>query len=369
MSEFDTRRQSEATNTATAPAPAGVLDDGQAAAAQASEVAAPAHNPHQNDPRLGRNDQKVKSSLTGQEIVVDPDAQGRDASKLPWTKNGEWDHGAILALWSQIDSDSQTVTDEVRCAANAALAPRIIQGAESVINFAVELLAKAEQVAQKPNIPDTYRDRLYLMRMPLSFAIASLRSSHFYHKNIEPLGAIGPDPMLGFKDPFPAHFADPANYSDLNTIAEATKRLVSVNEEGLSNAQEAANMHGINADASAGIGEQIESRKEMDEFVDKLMPGQAYMVLVDTGRGTPDKNHVHQKNESDHFITIGREPEAKGGRRYLFDPYPRAGSQIIYIDAEDRESRFWPYFEVDPALAGGQDVFKRTHIVSVATAR
>jgi|JI10StandDraft_1071094.scaffolds.fasta_scaffold23688_3 hypothetical protein len=363
MSEFDVTRRQDTTTQARSPQATALLDaQNQAAVGQSQEV-----NPHQTDPRLARNDQTFKGGMTGREMHVDPEA--KDGSKLPWTQGGNWDHSQILSLWSQIDGNDSTITDEVRCAANAALAPRIVQGAESVINFATELLVKAEQVAQKPNIPDAYRDRLYLMRMPLSFAIASLRSSHYYHKTVEPAGPIGPDPLLGFRDPMPAYFADPASFSDLSTIAEATKRLVSVNEEGLSNAQEAANMHGINADGSAGIGEQIESRKEMDAFVNKLVPGQAYMVLVDTGRGTPDKSHVHQKEESDHFITLGREPQDKGGRLYLYDPYPRTGSQIIYLDGSDKEALFWPYFEVDPAQAGGQDVFKRTHIVSVATAR
>lgn len=327
------------------------------------------HNPHQMDPRLERNDKTFKGAMTGAEITIDPDAAGRDTSGLPWMRNGEWDHAHILSLWSQIDTDTSTTTDEVRCAANAALAPRIIQGAESVINYAVELLRKSEEIAQKPTVPDEYRDRLASLRMPLSFAIASLRSSHFFHKVIEPHGPIGPDPLLGFHDPFPAHFADPANYADLNIIADATKRLASVNEAGLSNAQEAAGMQAINADDFAAIGVQINSRAEMDGFLDKLMPGQAYSVLVDTGRGNPDKTHTHEATESDHFITVGREPEAKGGLRYLYDPFPRVGSQIIYIDGEDRETRFWPYFEVDPTEAGGQDVFKRTHIISVSTAR
>ncbi len=364
MSEFDVTRRQEAAPQAQAPQATQLLEaQNQAAVAQSHEVT----NPHQTDPRLARNDQTFKGGMTGREMHVDPEA--RDSSKLPWTQGGGWDHSQILSVWSQIDGNDSTITDEVRCAANAALAPRIVQGAESVIAFAVELLAKAETVAQKPNVPDEYRDRLYMMRMPLSFAIASLRSSHYYHKTIEPAGPIGPDPMLGFLDPMPAYFADPASFSDLSIIAEATKRLVSVKEEGLSNAQEAANMHAINADGTVAIGEQVESRKEMDEFLGKLLPGQAYMVLVDTGRGTPDKNHVHQKEESDHFITLGREPQDKGGRLYLYDPYPRTGSQIIYLDGSNKEALFWPYFEVDPAQAGGQDVFKRTHVVSASTAR
>ena len=55
--------------------------------------------------------------------------------------------------------------------------------------------------------------------------------------------------------------------------------------------------------------------------------------------GDPDPSHPHANEESDHFITVGREPDEKGGLRYLYDPYPRTGSQIIYLDAEDRETR------------------------------
>ncbi|MCA9526335.1 MAG: peptidoglycan-binding protein [Myxococcales bacterium] len=337
--------------------------------ADTTGAAPPAHDPKEMDPRLDRNDKEILTH-DGRKILVDQDnTNNRDQQKLPWMKGGEWDHAHILSLWSQVDTDDATITDAVRCAANAALAPRIIQGPESVIAFATEVLAKAEQLAQKPTTPDVYRDRLYSLRMPVVMAMASLRSSHFYHKFVEPVGPIPPDPFLGIGgDPL---FADPASYSDLNIIADATKRLVSANDTGFSSPDEAAAMHFVDT-AEAGhraIGETIESRAEMDAFVDALLPGESYMILVDTSRGDPDPSHPHANEESDHFITVGREPDEKGGLRYLYDPYPRTGSQIIYLDAEDRETRFWPYFEVDPAAAGRTDVFKRTRIISAATAR
>ncbi|MEZ4475297.1 MAG: peptidoglycan-binding domain-containing protein [bacterium] len=332
-------------------------------------AAPPTHDPKEMDPRLDRNDKEVIAP-DGRKILVDQDnTNNRDQQKLPWLKGGEWDHAHILSQWSQVDTDSATVTDAVRCAANAALAPRIIQGPESVIAYATEMLAKAEALAQNPATPEVYRDRLFSLRMPVVMAIASLRSSHFFHKFVEPVGPIPPDPFLGIGgDPL---FADPAAYSDLNIIADATKRLVSANDTGFSSPDEAAAMQfvGTAPGERKVLGDMIESRAEMDAFVDKLLPGEAYMILVDTSRGDPDPTHPHANEESDHFITVGREPDEKGGLRYLYDPYPRTGSQVIYIDVEDRETRFWPYFEVDPSVAGRQDVFKRTRIISAATPR
>ena len=91
-------------------------------------------------------------------------------------------------------------------------------------------------------------------------------------------------------------------------------------------------------------------------YVRTLAPGQAFTLLVDIDVLAEDEPS-RSLNQVDHYITVGREPDAPGrkGRLYLYDPFPREGSQILYSD----NPGFWVQFRT----AGGRwkTVYKVTH--------
>ncbi len=236
-------------------------------------------------------------------------------------------------------------------------------GPKAVLLFGEQLLAKAEAHAAKPTTPDEYRQHLAMQRMAVSFAVAALRSSIYYHETVVPTGDVALMAMC----------RDPGGYSDLSALAHAAKLLMTGNPLGLTNGvdMERINRLGSEEASKPGLPVEVTSRAEMARWMDSLTPGEAYMVLIDMDRGNTDPSLNKDRSQSDHWITLGREPSGSGGkgggRTYLYDPWPKAGSQITFVTAANRDTAFWPYFEVDPNAAGRQDVFKRTIIASSAT--
>jgi hypothetical protein len=72
------------------------------------------------------------------------------------------------------------------------------------------------------------------------------------------------------------------------------------------------------------------------------------MMHVDTDVFSGGPRSTRQLN---HFVTVGKD---RSGKVYLYDPYPREGTQIVYPD----DPRFWTLFKNE------DDDFKSTYIVS-----
>lgn len=249
----------------------------------------------------------------------DAEGAGLDATLLPYRHapdpipgiKGEvqgWNSQEILQKLSQLDQSNDTETDEVRCAANSALAIAIMAGPDQTAKFGERVASRAtSKLARmgKKADPD-------LRKRVVKAMVTGMLSP----------AVIG----LGM-----------AKYGDLSELAEGAKVVMSKDVQGYSTGKELRNMQ-RGAGSTLTIGRQMKSKAQLEKYMKRLKPGDAYTVHVDTDTlGTGTKPAVAQGN---HFVTIGKEL-GKDGKIYLYDPYPRTGSQMMYKD----DAGFWTLFE------------------------
>lgn len=332
----------------------GALDTGDAGIGQSNQA----------DTRLGHNTKTVNGKQW------DPERNGTlFEPELPFQPGGGWDHSIILARWSQEDNEQDvTTTDSVRCSVNSAMAVRIVAGPQAVVDFTRAAATEGNRLKNDPATNATQRNNIELMLPTLSWPIAELEAS---------IRVFQAPPIFGTRVAL-------AGYRTLDTIANAVKVMLTLNPHGLASIglsdttpnprPEAENIFtlGTGASRAPSLPIRIQSRDHMKAFVDALRPGEAWLLAVDLHQGDPQAGRTnHKVAELDHGITVGREPLDKGGRIYLYDPAPKTGSQIFYIQTlEDSasEAGFWPYFEVPGTLTGAASVFKHTLVLQATMA-
>jgi len=319
-----------------------------------------------DDPRTKHNKRVIRPANRDkgdpgvyEDLDDQPDDLGRyrDQQRLPFKLGGGWDGGEILSHWSQVDRNTSTTTDVERCAAQAAMAGRILAGPKTLLRFAEAIQAQAE--AKRQQLPLKVTSALF----PLAVAIAEIRADVFLYETVLPPlqgnAPPGADPLSDWI------FQAKADYGTLGVIADAVKLISTKGQLGTSN-PEAKNLHETEANPTAAktplLG-AVTNRAQMAAWIASLMPGETYMVFVDLTTGDPaNPGQEPPSGAGGHYITLGRAP-GEGNRVYLYDPEPRRGSQILWLDAVDWEQDVWPYFEIP----GHKDLFKCTRIVSAVT--
>ncbi len=336
------------------PLTLGALDTGDAGIGQSNQA----------DSRLGHNTKTVNGKQWDPErsgTIFEPD--------LPFLEGGGWDHATILARWSQQDNEQDvTTTDDVRCSVNSAMAVRIVAGPQALVDFTRAAVAEGNRLKNDPATNPVQRNNIELMLPSLSWPIVELEAS---------IRVFQAPPIFGQRVAL-------AGYRTLDSIANAVKVMLTLNPHGLASigisdtnpnpTPEAENIFtlGTGSSRQGGFPIRIQSRDHMKAFVDALRPGEAWLLAVDLHQGDPTPNRTnHKVAELDHGITLGREPLDKGGRVYLYDPAPKAGSQIFFVQNltdSATETGFWPYFEVPGTLTGGASVFKHTLVLQATRA-
>ena len=248
---------------------------------------------------------------------VDPERSVADAAwRLPFVgvdAGSGWDGEAILRRWTQVDLDPLTATDAHRCATNAVLASRILTGPSSVASYAEHVAQSALMVMKHISDP-VEQARMQAKVTACGLAAAQVR------------------------------FAA-ATYHTLDVIADAIKALLTNNPQGGTTGGEAATLNQINADErDSSLRFRVPyDETGVNELCNGLHPGEAWLVQVDTDTrddSAPDDSQV------DHFVTVGctggLTPDQGGV--YLYDPWPRQGSQLIRKDKDT--DAFWAYFKI-----------------------
>jgi hypothetical protein len=221
-----------------------------------------------------------------------------------------WDGPRILRNWTQVDVDPLTNTDVHRCAANAAMASRILAGpaalgayAQHVMSTSLRVIAHTTDVALKAQMSAKVA--------ACGVAEAQLRLAS-------------------------------ATYHSLDLIADAVKFLFTNEPLGGTTGAEGQTLNGVRAtERDANLRNRVPfDETGVNQLCNGLRPGEAWLVQVDTDKGTSSPS----EDDIDHFVTVGclRDKRPEDGGVYLYDPWPRQGSQLVLKDGAPDD--FWAYF-------------------------
>ena len=83
----------------------------------------------------------------------------------------------------------------------------------------------------------------------------------------------------------------------------------------------------------------LQDKDMFASYVRSLKRNQAFIMLVDTSVLAPT---VKSRNldQTNHYVVVGKD---SSGRAFLYDPYPRVGTQFLRGDAP--QQAFWTLFE------------------------
>jgi hypothetical protein len=234
---------------------------------------------------------------------------GLDAQTLPWTVPGKQDAGwsseEILSKLTQVDESAATFTDQVRCGANSVLAVAITRGPLATEAFARGVMLKALGQSKDPSQTAERRQT----------------GGDAYEKIWPAIRAVG---------------NATATYGDLSLIAHYAKVVMSEKATSQTTGHEVAAMAGLMG-GMAESGAPIEDKEQFAMFARNLKKGESYILLVGTNTLDPG---VMTRNLSqvNHFVVLGKD---SGGKVFLYDPYPRVGTQFL----RSSDPNFWTLFE------------------------
>lgn len=258
------------------------------------------------DPRL-----EHKAVQVGDD-KVDPEAEkGRSINLLPYKgaiysgSEGGWKGVQIVSQWSQLDENPTTNTDQSRCAANATIVPRILAGPIAFADYADALFAASKQVLAKTKTDNDYRAEMVAKSFALGLVSAQVRMRI-------------------------------ATWGTLDLVADCAKLFMTNDPGGATSGHESGKMQQLAADKLTTRNKTPGSLAEVDELCDELTPGESWLVQVDTN--VLKHGEAKDVGQVDHFVTIGK----RGDEVYLYDPWPRAGSQMIW--RKDKPGDFTDYF-------------------------
>ena len=237
------------------------------------------------------------------------EGKGLDAQKLPWTSPGNqqagWNSEEILSKLTQVDESATTFTDEVRCGANAVLAVAITRGPFPTEVFARGVMLSARYQSEDTALP---ADRRKVASDAYSLIWPAIR-------------ALG---------------KGTATYGDLSLIAHYAKVAMSKSATAATTGHEVVAM----AKLIGGMresGEPIQDKEHFAMFARGLKKGESMILLAGTNVLAPG---VMTRNLSqvNHYVVLGRD---SGGKMFLYDPYPRVGTQLL----RSGDAGFWTLFE------------------------
>ena len=127
-----------------------------------------------------------------------------------------------------------------------------------------------------------------------------------------------------------------ATYGDLSLIAHYAKVAMSEKADSSTTGHEVAAMAAL-VGGMRSSGEPIQDKDHFAMFARSLKKGESYIVLAGTNvlaEGVKTRN-LSQVN---HYVVVGRDA---GGKIFLYDPYPRVGTQLL----RSGDPNFWTLFE------------------------
>ena len=229
---------------------------------------------------------------------AEAEGTGLDATPLPFTTAGNpdagWDGNEILGKLTQVDESNDTFTDPVRCGANSVLAVAINRGARDTIAWARAIMRTGYASPATHGLGDKVWE-----------SIARLEKTT-------------------------------ATYGDLSNIAHHAKVLLSKDPRGKTTGYEVAAMIGLLG------GMQSSSTPMQDEdmfrsYFRDLKAREAFVMLVDTSVLAPT-TRTRNLDQTNHYVVIGKDA---AGKAFLYDPYPRVGTQLI----RSGDQSFWTLFK------------------------
>ncbi|HEX6944602.1 MAG TPA: hypothetical protein VF196_00305 [Casimicrobiaceae bacterium] len=248
---------------------------------------------------VGRLLRLTDPRLTYTQKAID-EGIGLDATKLPFTDatnpDAGWNSTEILSKLTQVDESADTFTDPVRCGANSVLAIAINRGPRDTIAWARAIMRKA---------------------------LASDATRALGDKVWESISRL--------------EKAD-ATYGDLSNIAHHAKVLLSKDPKGATTGYEVEAMIGLLGGMQSS-STPMQDKDMLEAYVKDLKPGEAFIVLVDTDV-LDKKVRARNLDQTNHYVVVGKTAK---GQRFLYDPYPREGVQILGWN----NPNFWTLFETD----------------------
>ena len=260
-------------------------------------------------------------------LAAQQEDPGLDRERVPFNDplhaGRSWDAQAILARLTQLDDDPGTFTDAVRCGANAVLAIAIMSGPEAVMRLVIGLIKRGAELYADTKLPAPRRAQCFSAAIDL----------------------IEVGPRIAYEK---------TTYGELSRVAHCAKVLMSDAPTSSTTGHE-VNAMGALVGETQDFGTPIIDQAQLVTYAKTLAPGEAFTLLVDSDVLAEDEDR-RSLSQVNHYVTLGREPDAPGrkGRIYLYDPWPRVGSQLLYSN----DTNFWAYF----TTAGGRwkSVYKVT---------
>jgi hypothetical protein len=129
-----------------------------------------------------------------------------------------------------------------------------------------------------------------------------------------------------------------ATYGDLSNVAHHAKVLLSNNPLGATTGHEVAAMIGLLGGMQSSTT-PLQDKAMFAQYVrNDLKRRQAFIMLVDTSVLAPTTK-TRNLDQTNHYVVVGKDAD---GKAFLYDPYPRVGTQLIRSgDAQN----FWSLFE------------------------
>lgn len=229
---------------------------------------------------------------------AEAEGKGLDATPLPFTTAGNpdagWDGNEILGKLTQVDESDDTFTDPVRCGANSVLAVAINRGARDTIAWARAIMRTGYASPATHGLGDKVWESIARMERTT------------------------------------------ATYADLSNIAHHAKVLLSKDPRGKTTGYEVAAMIGLLG------GMQSSSTPMQDEdmfrsYFRDLKAREAFVMLVDTSVLAPT-TRTRNLDQTNHYVVVGKDA---AGKAFLYDPYPRVGTQLI----RSGDQSFWTLFK------------------------
>jgi hypothetical protein len=237
------------------------------------------------------------------------EAKGLDAQKLPWTTPGKpeagWNAEEILGKLTQVDESATTFTDEVRCGANSVLAVAITKGPLTTESFARGVMLSALHQSEDKKLSAERRQT----------------TLEVYDKIWPAIRSVG---------------NGTATYGDLSLIAHYAKVAMSEKADSSTTGHEVGAMAAL-VGGMRTSGEPIQDKEQFAMFARNLKKGESYIVLAGTNvlaEGVKTRN----LSQTNHYVVVGRD---SGGKIFLYDPYPRVGTQLL----RSGDPNFWTLFE------------------------
>ena len=238
------------------------------------------------------------------------EAKGLDAQKLPWTSAGKpeagWNSEEILSKLTQVDESGDDVHRRGPLRGQLGPGRRDHARARSTTeSFARGVMLNALHQSEDKKLPAERRKT----------------TLEVYEKIWPAIRGVG---------------NGTATYGDLSLIAHYAKVAMSEKADSSTTGHEVAAMAAL-VGGMRSSGEPIQDKEHFAMFARSLKNGESYIVLAGTNvlaEGVKTRN-LSQVN---HYVVVGRDA---GGKIFLYDPYPRVGTQLL----RSGDPNFWTLFE------------------------